>query len=116
MNQIDLAGKVAIITGGTGGIGFATAERMLKSGAKVALWDLKQDAVDSAVGKLPGTTGFALDVTDEAAVGRATADAMAKYGRIDILVNGAGITSPKTLIVDFPLDLWRRIVEVNLTG
>ena len=116
MNQIDLVDKVAVITGGAGGIGFATADRMLRSGAKVVLWDLQQGPLDNATRALPGTSSQALDITDEAAVGRATADVVSTHGRIDILVNGAGITSPKTLIVDFPLELWRKIVEVNLTG
>jgi 3-oxoacyl-[acyl-carrier protein] reductase len=116
MNQIDLAGKVAIITGGTGGIGFATAQRMQRSGAKVVLWDLQQSALDDTTSRLSGSSGFALDITDEAAVGRAAADAIARHGRIDILVNGAGITAPKTLIVDYPLELWRRIIDINLTG
>jgi len=57
-----------------------------------------------------------LDVTDEAAVARCTAEAIAKHGRIDILVNAAGVTSRRTAVVDFPVDLWRRIVEINLTG
>jgi len=103
MNQIDLANRIAVITGGTGGIGHVTAERMRRSGATVVLWDL-----DPAAGQV--------DVTDEATVARATAEVISKHGRIDILVNAAGITSQRTAVVDFPLDLWRRIVDINLTG
>jgi NAD(P)-dependent dehydrogenase (short-subunit alcohol dehydrogenase family) len=103
MNQIDLAHRVAVITGGLGGIGHVTAERMRRSGATVVLWDL-----DPVAGQV--------DVTDEASVARATAEVVSKYGRIDILVNAAGVTSQRTAVVDFPLDLWRRIVDINLTG
>jgi len=103
MNQIDLANRIAVITGGSGGIGVVTAERMRRSGATVVLWDL-----DPAAGEV--------DVTDEASVARSTAEAISKHGRIDILVNAAGITSQRTAVVDFPLELWRRIVDINLTG
>jgi NAD(P)-dependent dehydrogenase (short-subunit alcohol dehydrogenase family) len=116
MNQIDLKDKVAVITGGTGGIGLASADRMLRSGATVVLWDKHQAILEQAQKELSGATGFQMDVTDEAAVERATADAMSRFGRIDILVNAAGITAPKTYIVDYPADLWRRILDINLTG
>jgi len=115
MNQIDLADRVAVITGGSGGIGLVTAERMRRSGASVVLWDLDAAALSSAQAVLPEAGIAQLDVTDEAAVARCTAEAIAKHGRIDILVNAAGVTSRRTAVVDFPVDLWRRIVEINLT-
>jgi 3-oxoacyl-[acyl-carrier protein] reductase len=116
MNQIDLKDRVAVITGGSGGIGHATADRMLRSGAKVVLWDLDQASLDEACRALPGTSGTQVDVTDEAGIARATEKAMAAFGRIDILVNAAGITAPKLLIAEYPAELWRRIVEINLNG
>ena len=116
MNQIDLKSRVAVITGGSGGIGLATAERMMNSGAAVALWDMDQATLDKAQAEKPGTAGFRVDVTDEASVVRATAQTMERFGRIDILVNAAGITSKRTATVDFTAELWRKIVEVNLTG
>ena len=116
MNRIDLDGRVAVITGGSGGIGFATAQRMAASGATVVLWDRDQPSLDSAAAALPGAKTFRLDVTDEEAVARATADTMARCGRIDILVNAAGISAPKVLIVDASLAEWRRIFEINMIG
>ena len=116
MNRIDLNGRVAVITGGSGGIGLATADRMIASGAKVMLWDYDQTALADAGKALPGTAGFQLDVTDEAAVVRAAKATIGQFGRIDILVNAAGITAPKTLIADYPVDLWRKIIDINLTG
>jgi 3-oxoacyl-[acyl-carrier protein] reductase len=116
MNQIDLKDRVAVITGGSGGIGMATADRMMKSGASIVLWDRDRATLDMALKELPGAAAFEVDVTDEASVSRATAETMAKFSRIDILVNAAGITSKRTATVDFTADLWRKIVEVNLTG
>ena len=96
MNRIDLDGRVAVITGGSGGIGFATAQRMAASGATVVLWDRDARELSSAPAqRFPGGPSTALDVTDEAAVARATDATMARCGRIDILVNAAGITAPK---------------------
>jgi 3-oxoacyl-[acyl-carrier protein] reductase len=116
MNRIDLDGRVAVITGGAGGIGLATAARMVASGATVALWDLAGAALDDAVRGMPGASGHAVDVTDEASVARATEAVLARHGRIEILVNAAGITAPKALIAETPLDSWRRILDINLTG
>jgi 3-oxoacyl-[acyl-carrier protein] reductase len=112
MNRIDLDGRVAVITGGAGGIGLATAQRMTASGATVVLWDF--DA--AALGRTGTADTCAVDVTDEAAVERATAAAMTKHGRIDILVNAAGITAPKVTILESALAEWRRILDINLIG
>lgn len=116
MNRIDLDGRVAVITGGAGGIGLATAQRMTASGASVVLWDRDEATLAPAAAQLPAAATFALDVTDEAAVVRATDAAMAKHGRIDILVNAAGITAPKVTILESSLAEWRRILDINLIG
>ncbi|MDE2456667.1 MAG: SDR family NAD(P)-dependent oxidoreductase, partial [Burkholderiales bacterium] len=98
MNRIDLEGRVAVITGGAQGIGLAVAERMLASGAKVALWDVAADKLEStrgaltASGMVNGVETEAVELSDAAAVDAATASTLAKLGRIDILVNSAGIT------------------------
>lgn len=116
MNRIDLDGRVAVITGGSGGIGLAAAHRMIESGAKVALWDYDRAALAEAERALPGMPGHQVDVTDETAIIRAAEATIGQFQRIDILVNAAGITAPKTLIADYPADLWRKIVDINLTG
>jgi 3-oxoacyl-[acyl-carrier protein] reductase len=116
MNQIDLRDRVAIVTGGSGGIGMATADRMLRSGARVVVWDRTRELVDATRGALPEITGIIVDVTDEAGVKRATQETVDRFGRIDILVNAAGATNPRTLVVDYSYELWQRMIGVNLNG
>ena len=117
MNQIDLKNRVAIITGGAQGIGYATAERMLGSGASVMLWDQDAPLLASAKAQLAalGRVGTVqVELTDEAAVAKATAQTVAEFGRIDILVNNAGITGGNGTTWELAPDVWRRVVEVNL--
>jgi 3-oxoacyl-[acyl-carrier protein] reductase len=116
MNRIDLDGRVAVITGGAGGIGLATAQRMTASGATVVLWDYDATTLERSIQALPGAITFALDVTDEAVVARTTEATMVRCGRIDILVNAAGITAPKTTILDSSLAEWKRIFDINVMG
>ena len=117
MNQLDLNGRVAIITGGAQGIGYATAERMLLSGAKVVLWDIDAKALAAAkeaLSALGTVDGAAVELTDEAAVNAATGAVMRTHGRIDILVNNAGITGGNATTWELQPEVWRRVVEVNL--
>ena len=117
MNQIDLAGRHAVVTGGARGIGYAIAQRMLKSGANVALWDRDATALADAAGSL-----FALgkvvtetvELVDEAAVAAATASTIAHLGAIDILVNNAGIAGPNMKTREYPPADFRHVIEVNL--
>ena len=117
MNQIDLANRVAIITGGAQGIGCATAERFLASGARVRLWDVDADRLAQAVKALAPqgpVSGAVVELTDDDAVAAATADAVAQLGRIDILVNNAGITGGNASTWLLDPAVWRRVIEVNL--
>jgi NAD(P)-dependent dehydrogenase (short-subunit alcohol dehydrogenase family) len=116
MNRIDLDGRVAVVTGGCGGIGLAAAQRMRDSGATVVLWDFDEEGLARAREAMPGAAAYTVDVTDESSVERATAKTIGAQGRVDILVNAAGVTAPKGLIVDTPVASWRRIVDINLTG
>ena len=116
MNRIDLEGRVAVITGGSGGIGLATAERMIASGATVVLWDRDERSVSDARETLGKVHACVVDVTSETIVEKAAADAMTKYGNIDILVNAAGITAPKITIIEASLEEWRRIFDINVMG
>jgi 2-dehydro-3-deoxy-L-rhamnonate dehydrogenase (NAD+) len=119
MNQIDLQGRVAVITGGAQGIGYACAERMLRSGAAVLLWDIDVQLLAAASERLGalGRVGSAVvELSDESAVAAAAARAVAEMGRIDILVNNAGITGGNGVTWELDPAVWRRVLEVNLVA
>jgi 3-oxoacyl-[acyl-carrier protein] reductase len=119
MNQIDLQGRVAVITGGAQGIGLATAERFLRSGASVMLWDIDAALLASATQALAAlgpAQGRQVELTDEAQVEAATAELLAARGRIDILVNNAGITGGNGPTWALEPAVWRRVIEVNLVA
>ncbi|MGE3161697.1 MAG: SDR family NAD(P)-dependent oxidoreductase [Burkholderiales bacterium] len=103
MNQLDLEGRCAVVTGGRIGIGAAIAERMKASGATVRVWDV-------------GSKDDPVDVTDPTAIERATARALADFGRIDILVNNAGVAGMNKPTAEYPIEEWERVLRVNLTS
>jgi 2-dehydro-3-deoxy-L-rhamnonate dehydrogenase (NAD+) len=114
MNQIDLKNRVAVITGGARGIGFAAADRCVRSGAKVALWD--RDGAEEAASRIAGAVGCRVDVTDERSVATALAETERRLGPVDILVASAGIAGPNATVADYPVDAWRQVIDVDLTG
>jgi 3-oxoacyl-[acyl-carrier protein] reductase len=114
MNQIDLKGRVAAITGGARGIGYAVAARFLQSSAKVALWDLAN--AERSASRLEGAIGIAVDVTQEKSIAAALAETERRLGPIDILVASAGITGPTLSVADYSLDAWQKVIDVDLTG
>jgi 3-oxoacyl-[acyl-carrier protein] reductase len=116
MNRLDLDGRVAVVTGGARGIGLAIAQRIVASGGSVAIWDLDAEAGAAAARALGRAQAHALDLTDEAAIGRALAATLAAQGRIDILVNNAGITGGNAPSWELPPAEWRRVIEVNLVA
>ena len=119
MNAIDLKGRAAIVTGGARGIGFAIAQRMLKSGAKVVLWDMDTAAMHEAERLLQQSGPVSIntvDVTDETSVGNAAASHMRDFGKVDILVNNAGITGGNAPLWELAPEVWRRVIDVNLVG
>jgi NAD(P)-dependent dehydrogenase (short-subunit alcohol dehydrogenase family) len=119
MNRIDLDGRVAVITGGAQGIGYAIAERMLASGATVSLWDADAARLAEAKASL-GARGTVhvepVELTSESAVGAAAARTITAAGRIDIVVNNAGITGGNATTWELAPDVWRRVLEVNLVA
>lgn len=117
MNAIDLKGRMAVVTGGAQGIGRAVAERLVASGARVALWDRDADLVAATAAALgAGTVALTVDQTDWAAVAGACAQTEAALGRIDVLVANAGIAGSNSPVVDYDPAEWKQIVDVNLNG
>ena len=119
MNQLDLSKRVAVITGGAQGMGYATAKRMLESGAAVALWDIDAERLEQAheaLGPLGKVITTVVELSDEASVEAATQVVLAALGRIDILVNNAGITGGNGPTWELAPAVWRRVIEVNLIG
>ena len=115
MNQIDLSGRVAVVTGGAAGIGRAVAERFAASGAKVAVWDIDGDGA-AALAESIGAHVERVDQSDWASVEAATASTLAALGAIDILVNNAGIAGANAPTWEYPLAEWQRIMKINLDG
>ena len=118
-NRIDLAGGIAVVTGGAQGIGRAIVERLLDSGAAVAIWDRDLALAERTAAELVARGKlevFAADVTDLAAVERARDETVAALGRIDILVNNAGIAGPNRTTWEYPPEAWDEVIAVNLTG
>ena len=110
-------GRVAVVTGGARGIGYAAAERFLSSGAKVAIWDIDAERARTAAEQLSalGTvSAHRVELTDEAAVQAAAAETVAAYGKIDIVVNNAGITGGNGTTWELDPKVWREVIEVNL--
>lgn len=119
MNQIDLCGRHAVITGGAQGIGLSVATRLLASGASVSLWDRDAEALREAAAQLAtphAASSEIIDVSDSASVEAATESTLARHGHIDILVSSAGIAGPNHLLWDYPIDAWKQVIDINLTG
>ena len=117
MNQIDLETRKAVVTGGAQGIGRAIVERLAASGAEVTIWDRDRFLAETAADEIGGAVSFVqVDVTDWDAVRSAAARTAAEMGRIDIMVNNAGIAGMNATVADYPVDEWRRVIDLNLTG
>ncbi|MEO7241983.1 MAG: SDR family NAD(P)-dependent oxidoreductase [Variovorax sp.] len=133
--RFDFGGRVAVVTGGLGGLGQAIAQRLLASGASVALWDVRtgaipEDGFEAGVHAgadatdLPATLSaqrdrislHVVDVTDEARVAAAAIETLERFGHIDTLINNAGILGPVTDTWEHTTEQFRRVLDVNLTG
>ena len=119
MNQIDLQGNRAVVTGGAQGIGYAITERLLQSGATVCLWDRDAGLIEQAAEQLSasGTVHQAVvDMTDLTGLEAATVSTSEALGRIDIFVANAGIAGPTVKLWEYPPEAWREVLDIDLTG
>ena len=109
-----LENRIAIVTGGSNGIGKATGEKFAAEGAKVIIWDIHEEAGNESAKQLGGDF-YKVDTSDYQAVGEATSHVMDQYQKIDVLINNAGITRDATLKKMTP-EQWQQVIDVNLTG
>ena len=119
MNNIDLKGKRAIVTGAARGIGFAIAERLLQSGATVTLWDIEFPNLEKAQADLKSAGnvfGVEVDVTQENSIKRGVELTYEHMGDVEILINNAGITGGNATVWDMGITEWQKVLDIDLTG
>ena len=118
MNKLDMQGRGAIVTGGASGIGEATIRRMAESGANVAIWDMNEKAMAEIAGSIKGvkTHTCKVDVSNLAQVESAFKSTLAAFGKVDALVNSAGVAGVNATVWEYPAEEWRRVVDINLSG
>lgn len=109
-------GRTAIVTGAASGLGKAAAARIVAEGGQVVLWDLNAEALEAAKNDTGATAVFAVDVSDQAAVATAAKGSKEALGKIDILINSAGITGATVPVWEFPVDSWLKVMDINLNG
>ena len=115
MNSYDFDDQVAVITGGAQGIGYAVAKRMIENGAKVVIWDFDTDLAQASASEL-GATALHCDVSDWDSVQAAAQQTENQLGRIDVLVNSAGVAGANAVVEEYPIEEWNKIMSVNLNG
>jgi NAD(P)-dependent dehydrogenase (short-subunit alcohol dehydrogenase family) len=116
VNQIDLAGQHAVVTGGAQGIGFAVAKRLAASGAAITLWDLDANMLQTARQTLSGAHTQIVDITDAEGVVAALARTEAEGGPVSICVNSAGIAGPNASVDAYDIGWWKKVIDINLNG
>jgi len=118
MNNFDLKDRVAIITGGAQGFGLAISKRIIQSGGKVVIWDIDEIAIKSALEEVnsENLSFKKIDVTNFAEIEKALLETEKELGKIDIFVNNAGITGMNAKVWDYPLDEWKKVIELDLNS
>ena len=118
MNNLDLKDRVAIITGGAQGFGLAISKRIIESGGKVVIWDIDENAVETALKEINSNdlSFKKVDVTNFEAIEKALLETENELGKIDLFVNNAGITGMNAKVWDYPLDEWKKVIELDLNS
>tara|TARA_B100000287_G_scaffold259985_1_gene244553 strand:- start:333 stop:1082 length:750 start_codon:yes stop_codon:yes gene_type:complete len=118
MNNFDLKNKVAIVTGGAQGFGFAITEKFLASGAKVLIWDIDEREANDALKKLnnENCSYQKVDVNNFNDIEKTLKQIESSHGKIDIFINNAGITGMNATIADYPTDEWEKVINLNLNA
>ena len=118
MNHLDLKDRIAIITGGAQGFGLAISKRIIESGGKVVIWDIDENAVETALKEINSNdlSFKKVDVTNFEAIEKALLETENELGKIDLFVNNAGITGMNAKVWDYPLDEWKKVIELDLNS
>ena len=118
MIKYDLNNRVAVVTGGAQGFGLAITERFIEAGAKVVIWDIDENAAKEAIDKVKSEhlSHQIVDVTNFEIVNKNLEEVEKKYGKIDIFVNNAGIAGMNTTVAEYPLDEWKKVMNLNLNS
>ena len=119
MNKLDLAGRVCIVTGGVSGIGLAISQRLAESEAQLSLWDRDTAALERVAKELSGKTKVQtaqVDVSSYSDVQAATKATAAQFGKIDCLINSAGVAGANAMVWEYPVEEWLRVHNINLHG
>ena len=113
----DFKDRTAIVTGGAQGFGFDITKRFLKSGAKVIIWDNDSKAIESAIKEIdnPNLISNTVDVSNYNEVEK-NVNEITKNSNIDILINNAGITGPTATLWEYDIEMWKKVVEINVMG
>jgi len=118
MNNFDFKNRVAIVTGGAQGFGLAISKRIIQSEGKVVIWDIDENAINSALNEISSENlSFKkVDVTNYVEIEKALLETENELGKIDIFVNNAGITGMNAKVWDYPLDEWKKVIELDLNS
>ena len=118
MNNLDLKDRVAIITGGAQGFGLAISKRIIQSGGKVVIWDIDENAVETALKEINSNdlSFKKVDVTNFEEIEKALLETENELGKIDLFVNNAGITGMNAKVWDYPLEEWKKVIELDLNS
>ncbi len=118
MIKYDLNKRIAVVTGGAQGFGLAVSERFIEAGAKVIIWDIDEEAIKQALEKVnsKNLTYQIVDVNDFENINKSLTEIQNKHGKIDIFINNAGITGMNATVAEYPLDEWKKVINLNLNS